>query len=102
EVLVGDVAVVLAGADRRGGDVVGLEEVQEVVPVERAVRVEQPLLGEVDAVARRQAADEVRRGGALEVDVQLGLGDGGDVGGGHRRTSATTGRSPGAVAPTAI
>ena len=74
EVLVDDVAVVLAGADHARGGVVGGEEVEEVAPGEAPV-VGEDTLGDAHLVARRDAPHEVRRRRALDVDVQLGLGD---------------------------
>ena len=74
EVLVDDVAVVLAGADDAGGGVVGVEEVEEVAPHEAAV-VADHAVGDAQAVAGGDPLHE--RGGrrALDVDVELGLGD---------------------------
>ena len=74
EVLVDDVAVVLAGADDAGGGVVGVEEVEEVAPHERPVRPDHAV-GDLDAVARGDALDQVRARRALDVDVELGLRD---------------------------
>src|SRR5215203_4581663 len=74
EVLVDDVPVVLAGADDAGGSVVGAEEVEEVLPDEPVV-VADHAVGDAELVARRDPAYEIRRGRALDVDVQLGLGD---------------------------
>src|SRR3954469_3366978 len=74
EVLVDDVAVVLARADDARGGVVGAQEVEEVAPAEAAVVIEDAV-GDGDLVAGRDAADQVRPGRALDVDVQLGFGD---------------------------
>src|SRR4051795_11621935 len=74
EVLVDDVAVVLARADDARRGVVGGEEVEEVAPAEAAVVVEDAV-GHTDVVARGDAADQLRAGRALDVDVELGLGD---------------------------
>ena len=51
QVFVGDVAVVLAGADHARRQVVGGQEVEEVGVAETPVGPEQPL-GQIDAVAR--------------------------------------------------
>ena len=75
QVLVGDVAVVLPGADHARGEVVGAQEVEEVRVAEAPVGAEQPL-GQVHAVASRDPLHELGRGGPLQVDVQLGLRDG--------------------------
>ena len=87
QVLVGDVAVVLGGADDARRQVIGAQEVQEVPVVEAAVLVEQPL-GQRHPLRCGQPLHQLRRRRALEVDVQLGLGQGVD---GHRSTSITIG-----------
>src|SRR3954471_2016773 len=95
QVLVGDVAVVLRGADDARRHVVGLQEVEEVAPREAVGRGEHSV-GDAQAVALGDPAHEVRRGGALQVDVQLGLRD-------HRgsaRRSRTTGTSGVGGSPT--
>ena len=74
EVLVDDVAVVLAGPDDARGAVVGVQEVEEVAPDE-AVVVADHAVGDAQAVARRDPLHEVGRRRALDVDVELGLGD---------------------------
>ena len=53
QVLVGDVAVVLAGADDARGQVVGVQEVQEVAPREAVGRGEDAL-GDLEPVALRR------------------------------------------------
>jgi hypothetical protein len=95
EVLERDVRVVLGRADDARGHVVGLQEVEEVAPGE-AVGGGEHAVGDAQPVALGDPAHEVRRRGALEVDVQLGLR--------HRhgvapRRSSTTGRSGGASSP---
>src|SRR6201999_2202952 len=100
QVFVGDVAVVLAGPDHARRQVVGAQEVQEVVVVKAAVLVEQTLR-QRDAVALRQARHQLGGRGALEVDVELDLGQGIDA---HRSTSITigswlSGLSPRVTAP---
>ena len=74
EVLVGDVAVVLGGADHARREVVGGEEVQEIRPAE-GVLVREQTVGQRDPVALGEPAHERRGRGALQVHVQLGLGD---------------------------
>jgi hypothetical protein len=74
QVLVGDVAVVLARADDARRLVVGVEEVEEA-PVGEAVGGGEQAVGQLEPVALGDPPDEVRRSGALEVDVQLDLGD---------------------------
>ena len=59
EVLVGDVAVVLGGADHARRHVVGGEEVQEVRPAER-VLVREQTVGERDARCARRAGGRAR------------------------------------------
>ncbi len=73
QVLVGDVPVVLAGPDHARGQVVGAQEVEEVGVAEATVLAEHPL-GQRQAVARGDPAHQLRRRGALEVDVELGFG----------------------------
>jgi len=74
QVLVGDVAVVVAGADDAGREVVGAQEVEEV-RVGEAVRRLEDALRDGQSVALGEPPDEVRRSGPLEVDVELGLRD---------------------------
>src|SRR5437764_2843184 len=74
EVLVGDVAVVLTGPDDARGEVVGLQEVQEVAPRKAIGGGEQPCR-DLEAVARGDAADQRGGRGALQVHVELGLRD---------------------------
>ncbi len=93
QVLVRDVAVVLAGADHARGLVVGVEEVEEVA-VGEAVRSGEGALGDGEAVALGDAADQVRRSGALEVDVELDFGDEGRGGAAPHRTTALRGSRP--------
>src|SRR3954454_713386 len=95
QVLVRDVAVVRGGADHARGHVVGLQEVEEVAPREAVGRGEDAV-GDAQPVALGDPAHEVRRRGALEVDVQLGLGDHA----GSARRSRTTGTSGGGGPPT--
>ena len=83
QVLEGEVAVVLAGADHARGEVVGAQEVEEV-GVGVGLLVGEQALRDRQAVALGEPADELRRGRALEVDVQLGLRD-------HQRSSSITG-----------
>src|SRR5688500_14295288 len=92
EVLVRDVAVVLRGADHARRHVVGGEEVQEIRPAERVV-VREQTIGERDPVALGEPADERGRRRALEVDVQLRLGD-------HEILPATAGVGSPAPSPT--
>src|SRR4051794_5723093 len=94
QVLVRDVAVVRGGADHARGHVVGLQEVEEVAPREAVGRGEDAV-GDAQPVALGDPAHEVRRRGALEVDVQLGLGDHA----GSARRSRTTGTSGGGASP---
>jgi hypothetical protein len=79
EVLVGDVAVVLARADDAADEVVGVEEVEEVAPGEAIGRGEDALR-DLEPVALGDPPYEVRRRGAFEVNVELGLGDHGGAG----------------------
>src|SRR3954470_7023087 len=93
EVLGGDVAVVLGGADDARRHVVGLQEVEEVAPGE-AVGAREDAVWHPEPVALGDPADEVRGRGALEVDVQLRLGDH------HARRSRIAGVSAGGSSPT--
>jgi hypothetical protein len=91
EVLVCDVAVVLGRAYDAGRAVVGLQEVEEV-GVRKAVGTVEDAVGDGQVVALGESADQGRRSGPLEVDVQLGLGD-------QRSTSNTTGGASAGVSP---
>jgi hypothetical protein len=91
EVLIGDVPVVLGRADDAGRAVVGLQEVEEV-RVGEAVGTVEDAVGDWQVVALGESADQGRRSGPLEVDVQLGLGD-------QRSTSNTTGGASAGVSP---
>ena len=73
QVLVGDVAVVLAGPDHARGQVVGARKSRKSRVAEASVAAEQAL-GERDAVTRGDPPHELGRRGALEMDVELGLG----------------------------
>ncbi len=86
EVLVGDVAVVLSGADHACREVVDAQEVQEVTVVKAAVLVEQPL-GQLEPVAPREPLHQLRGRGALQMGVQLDLRKRLQA---HRSTSTTT------------
>ena len=91
EVLVGDVAVVVAGADRRGGLVVGRQEVQEVGPGERAVGAEE-VVGRARCrcgAARRRIRSGVAVPSRWTCSSAFGIGATASVG--HRSTSATIG-----------
>jgi hypothetical protein len=74
EVLVDDVAVVLAGPDDARGAVVGVEEVEEIAPREAPV-VADHAVRDAQAVAGGDPPYERGRRRALDVDVQLGLRD---------------------------
>ncbi len=65
----------MAGSDHARGQVVRGQEVEEV-GVPEATVVPEHALGERDAVACGDVADQFGRGGPLEMDVELGLGHG--------------------------
>src|SRR6185312_9720526 len=91
-----DVAVVLRRPYDARRHVVRLQEVEEVAPGE-AVGGGEHAVGDAQAVALGDPAHEPRRGGSLQMDVELRLGD--HAARGSRR-SRTTGTSAGGSSPT--